>query len=104
MGVGNWLSDSTGFRGRDNLLLSATVLIGVSIVGTLLSLFIRRLPIANPQLPRSYGALGRCKATQMESPPSHQQTPVQLCSQPARSAVPSDLCAGVLRGHPSAEY
>ncbi len=47
MAVGNWLSDATGFRGHDNLVLSAAVLIGVSVVGTLLSLFIRRLPIAN---------------------------------------------------------
>jgi len=47
MAVGNWLSDSTGFRGTENLALSAAVLIGVAIVGTLLSLIVRRLPAAN---------------------------------------------------------
>lgn len=47
MAAGNWLSDSTGFRGRDNLALSAAVLIGVAVVGTLLSLLVRRLPAAN---------------------------------------------------------
>ncbi len=56
MGVGNWLSASTGYRGRDNLALSAAVLIGVAVVGTILSLLIRRLPIANPDRPIPWNA------------------------------------------------
>ena len=48
MGVGNWLVDHTGFRGRESLWLTAVVLLGVATVGTVLSLIIRRVPSANP--------------------------------------------------------
>ena len=48
MGIGNWLSDQTGYRGTDNLLLSASVLLGVAVIGTLVSLAIRQFPAADP--------------------------------------------------------
>lgn len=50
MGVGSWLSDATGYKGQEKLWLSASVLLGVAIVGTVLSLAIRHLPAANPTL------------------------------------------------------
>jgi len=59
MGVGNWLSDVTGYRGTGNLLLSAAVLLGVAVVGTLLSLGIRRFPAADPQRPFPWNGLGQ---------------------------------------------
>lgn len=49
MGVGNWLSDVTGYRGLEQLWISAVVIIGMAIVGTLLSLGIRPVAAANPQ-------------------------------------------------------
>ena len=48
MGVGSWLSDATGFRGTERLWLSAAILLGVSVVGTVLSLWVQRVPPANP--------------------------------------------------------
>ena len=48
MAAGSWLSDATGFQGRETLWLSAAVLLGVAVLGTLFSLLVRRLPAANP--------------------------------------------------------
>lgn len=46
MAIGGWLSDETN-RGQENMLLTAGVLVGIAIVGTLLSFLIRTLPAAN---------------------------------------------------------
>lgn len=48
MGLGSWLSEVTGFRGKERLAISAAVLIGVAVAGALFSLLIKRLPVANP--------------------------------------------------------
>jgi acyl-[acyl-carrier-protein]-phospholipid O-acyltransferase/long-chain-fatty-acid--[acyl-carrier-protein] ligase len=47
MVLGSWLSDVTGFRGQTRWWLSAIVLQSIAVTGFLLSLMIRRLPIAN---------------------------------------------------------
>ena len=47
MAIGNWLSDETGHRGLNNLGLSAGVLLGIAVVGTVLSLVIRPLQVAD---------------------------------------------------------
>jgi acyl-[acyl-carrier-protein]-phospholipid O-acyltransferase/long-chain-fatty-acid--[acyl-carrier-protein] ligase len=49
MAIGGWLSDVTS-RGQENMLLTTAVLIGIAAVGTALSLLIRTLPAANPQV------------------------------------------------------
>ena len=48
MGVGSWLSDFGGFRGKENLAWIAVVLLGVAIVGALVALGIQPLSVANP--------------------------------------------------------
>ncbi len=47
MVLGSWLSDATGFRGKERWWLSAVVLLSIAAVGLGLSLLIRRLPVAN---------------------------------------------------------
>ncbi len=49
MAVGSWLSEATGEFGKERWWLSAIVLITTASIGTLLSLLIRKLPIANPK-------------------------------------------------------
>jgi len=48
MGVGSWLSDLTRPKGLEQWYLSAAVLLGVAVVGTLASLLVRTTPVANP--------------------------------------------------------
>jgi acyl-[acyl-carrier-protein]-phospholipid O-acyltransferase/long-chain-fatty-acid--[acyl-carrier-protein] ligase len=59
MGVGNWLSDVTGYRGLESLWISAVVLIGMAIAGTMVSLAIRRFPSANPERNFPWNAASR---------------------------------------------
>ena len=47
MAVGGYLKDKTGLYGLENLWMSASVLLGVAIVGTVCSGMIRRLTVAN---------------------------------------------------------
>ncbi len=49
MALGSWLSQATGYRGKERWWLSAVVLISIATVGFLLSLAIRKLPVANPR-------------------------------------------------------
>ena len=46
MAMGGWLSDVTS-RGQTNVGLAAGVLVGIAVVGTLLSLLVKSLPAAN---------------------------------------------------------
>ncbi len=46
--LGNWLTTVTGEKGQESWGLSATVLISTALLGLLASLWIRRLPRANP--------------------------------------------------------
>ncbi len=48
MALGGWLSDAT-VRGQENIGLAAFVLVGIAVVGTLLSFLVRTLPAANRQ-------------------------------------------------------
>ncbi len=48
MAIGSWLADKTDPRGMGNLPLTAGVLIGVAIAGTLTSLLITAMPAGNP--------------------------------------------------------
>ncbi len=48
--IGAWLADLAGDTGMENLWLTATVLIGTAIVGTLVSLLIVSQPAADPKL------------------------------------------------------
>ncbi len=48
MVIGSSLSDGTGLRGQERWWISALVLLSIAIAGLLLSLLIRRLPMANP--------------------------------------------------------
>ncbi len=48
MGVGNKLADIAGVRGESHIWLTAVTLIGVAIVGTLISFLIRARAAANP--------------------------------------------------------
>ncbi|HMP80203.1 MAG TPA: MFS transporter, partial [Pirellulaceae bacterium] len=50
MAVGNWLADATGYRGQEQIGLTTAVLVGIAILGTVLSFLIRPLAAANPQL------------------------------------------------------
>ena len=50
MMIGNWLADVTGPLGQDNVMLSGVVLIGLAVIGTALSIGIRRVPAASPHL------------------------------------------------------
>lgn len=56
MGVGNWLADFCGDFGQANLWASAAVLIGVAVVGTMISLGIKKTPAANPSAPFPWNA------------------------------------------------
>lgn len=47
MGIGNWLSDVTGFKGQEHLWMSASAVLGIAMVGTAVSLWIRRVPAGN---------------------------------------------------------
>lgn len=49
MALGSWLSEASGQYGKERWWLSAIVLIGLALVGVLLSLMIRKLPVANPE-------------------------------------------------------
>ncbi|MGE3780065.1 MAG: MFS transporter [Pirellulaceae bacterium] len=57
MGLGNWLSDATGYRGQEGLWLSAAVLLGIALVGTAFSLLIRQLAAGNPHLAFPWNAV-----------------------------------------------
>lgn len=48
MVIGNWLADKTGVKGMTNIWLTAAVLIGVAVLGTLTSLPIQSLPAGDP--------------------------------------------------------
>ncbi len=48
MAVGSWLSEQSGTYGKERWWLSAVVLLAIATVGLLLSLMIRRLPVASP--------------------------------------------------------
>ncbi len=50
MSIGGWLSDFTAPRGEANLWVAAVIMIGNSVIGTLLSFFICKLPASNPAL------------------------------------------------------
>jgi 1-acyl-sn-glycerol-3-phosphate acyltransferase len=52
--VGAWLADLAGKTGMENLWLTAAVVIGTAIVGTLVSLLIVSQPAANPKLKYPY--------------------------------------------------
>lgn len=47
MVIGGWLADMTGFCGQENIGLSALVLIGIAVIGAVISFVIRPLPAAN---------------------------------------------------------
>ena len=47
MVLGGWLADVTGDKGQEQIWLTAVILIGIAVVGTLISLLIRTLPAAN---------------------------------------------------------
>ncbi len=49
MAVGSWLKLVSGVFGQERWWVSAVVLLGIAIVGLLFSLFIHRVPAANPQ-------------------------------------------------------
>ena len=51
MGIGNWLADQAGKFGAENLGQTALVLIGVAVIGTLVSLLIRQRRAASPNAP-----------------------------------------------------
>lgn len=48
MGAGNWLADFTGDRGEEHIGTTALILIGVAVLGTLISFLIRPRAAANP--------------------------------------------------------
>ena len=58
-GIGNLLSDYTRPKGQANWLLSASVLIGFALVGLAVSLFITRVPAANPARKFPWNAAGQ---------------------------------------------
>ena len=57
MALGGWLSDVTN-RGQTNIFMAASVLIGVAIVGTALSLLVKSLPAANRNARFPYNLFG----------------------------------------------
>ncbi|MBL9122714.1 MAG: MFS transporter, partial [Planctomycetaceae bacterium] len=57
--AGNYLYHLTGPDGRTQLWLSASVLVGTAIAGTVTSFWIRRAPAANPQAALPWNPLGR---------------------------------------------
>ena len=48
MAIGNALADFTGYRGLSNLWLSGVVLVGIAVVGTLISFIIKKVSAADP--------------------------------------------------------
>ncbi|MEQ1903865.1 MAG: MFS transporter, partial [Pirellulaceae bacterium] len=50
MSIGGWLTDYTIPKGQNHLWVTATVVIGIAVVGTILSFFVRKLPASNPGL------------------------------------------------------
>ena len=51
MGIGGWISDVTGEKGTEHFYwLPGVVIIGLAIVGTMTSLFLRAQPAQNPKL------------------------------------------------------
>ena len=50
MAVGGWLADATGDKGQEKLWLTASVLVGIAGIGTVISFFIKTYPAANPLL------------------------------------------------------
>ncbi len=46
MALGGWLSDVTA-RGQQNLWVAGVVLVGIAVIGTVFSLFVKSLPAAN---------------------------------------------------------
>ncbi len=57
MAVGGWLSDVTT-RGQERVWLAAIVLVGIAVVGTLLSFLVRSLPAANRKAKFPYSLVG----------------------------------------------
>jgi len=49
MGIGGYLADLAGLRGQDNILLTSAVLIGLAVVGTIVSILIVPFKAADPQ-------------------------------------------------------
>ncbi len=47
MALGGYLKEASGYQGLENLWVSAATLLGIAVVGTICSLAIRRLSIAN---------------------------------------------------------
>ena len=51
MGVGNWLADEAGQYGANNISQTALILVGIAVIGTLISLLIRPRKAASPTAP-----------------------------------------------------
>ena len=51
MGLGNWLADEAGKFGAEKIGQTAFVLVGIAVIGTLISLFIRQRAAASPNAP-----------------------------------------------------
>ena len=49
MAVGGLLKDVTGIKGQEDIWITACTLIGIAVVGTGLSLLIRKMAVANPK-------------------------------------------------------
>ena len=56
MAMGGWLSDVTG-RGQKDVWIAAAVLVGIAVVGTLISFLVRSLPAANQDKKFPYNLL-----------------------------------------------
>ncbi len=50
MSLGGWLADFTAPTGQKNLWATASLLIGIATIGTMISFLVTRLPAANPGL------------------------------------------------------
>ncbi len=50
MSIGGWLTDFTTPKGQNHLWVTAAVVLGIAVVGTILSLFVRKMPASNPTL------------------------------------------------------
>ncbi len=59
MAVGSWLSQASGYRGKEHWWLSAVVLLSIAAVGFLISLLIRKLPVANGERTFPWDAVRR---------------------------------------------
>ncbi len=60
MVIGGALADAAGIHGQQNILLTAMTLVGIAVLGTVLSLMIQRLPAARPsaKFPVNFAAEG----------------------------------------------